>query len=149
MLMKKRLAQSQAGFTFIELMVVIVIIGVLSVAGMVTFQRAGYSARNGKRAADQSTIQQALELYKADTGGYPVYPNSNDLNVLAGYYINMNQDLVSASYLNQTINDPKYVNGQVISFTVRKYLYTGTTTTYVLCYLEEPALIPIVCKYNP
>jgi len=59
------------GFTIIELIVVIAIIGVL--AGIVTVFviTQGQKARDSRRVADLSQVQKALELYYAQYGCYP------------------------------------------------------------------------------
>lgn len=61
------------GFTLIELMVVIAIIGILATIIMVSFSAVQQRARDGQRKADLRQIQSALELYKADNGVYPTY----------------------------------------------------------------------------
>ena len=60
------------GFTLIELMVVIAIMGILMVAGLVAYSSALKTARNGRRKEDLKEIQAALVIYKNDTGTYPV-----------------------------------------------------------------------------
>lgn len=138
-----------AGFTFIELMVVIVIIGMLSIAGMVSFQRAGYSARNAKREADMSTIQQALALYKADNGVYPG-ENESSLEAMAENYLEMLTELQAGSYLSEALQDPKFESiSQALGEENRKYMYDReTASTYRLYYIKEPGLTPST-KSNP
>lgn len=58
------------GFTLIELMVVVSIIGILMAAGIVTFSNAQKAARDAKRRADVDAIAKAAEQYYADTGQY-------------------------------------------------------------------------------
>lgn len=62
----------QQGFTLIELLVVIAIIGLLSTLAVVALNSARQKARDSKRVADIKQIQTALELYYADSAGYPV-----------------------------------------------------------------------------
>lgn len=59
------------GFTLIELMIAIAIIGVLATIGFTAFQGTRKSARDAKRKADMEAIRSALEMYKADKGCYP------------------------------------------------------------------------------
>lgn len=72
-----RAQQTSRGFTLIELMVVISIIGLLSAAILAGLSNASQRSRDANRIADIKQIQNALELYAADHGGqYPVVPTS-------------------------------------------------------------------------
>jgi general secretion pathway protein G len=73
--LKKRIqskAAEQSGFTLIELMVVIVILGIL--AGMIVpkIMDRPEEARRTKAEIDIGAISQALKLYKLDNGKYPL-----------------------------------------------------------------------------
>ncbi len=59
-----------AGFTLVELLVVVAIIGLLSAIGMVVFADAQAKGRDAKRRADIDSIAKALEIHKTDNGGY-------------------------------------------------------------------------------
>ncbi len=66
-----RLTDNMRGFTLIELMVVIVILGIL--AGMIVprIMDRPEEARRTKAGVDIGAIAQALKLYKLDNGKYP------------------------------------------------------------------------------
>jgi len=63
---------SLKGFTLVELLVVITIIGILTGISIVAYGQVQKNARDGKRKADLTSIQNALELYYGDHSGYPV-----------------------------------------------------------------------------
>ena len=68
---KRGRGRAQSGFTIIELMVVIVILGIL--AGLVAPRLMGRTddARIVKAKVDMGSLETALELYKADNRVYP------------------------------------------------------------------------------
>ena len=63
--------RAQNGFTLIELMIVIVIIGILATLLIPRIMERPEEARRIKAKADIKTIESALKLYKIDTGNYP------------------------------------------------------------------------------
>ncbi|MDF0489531.1 type II secretion system major pseudopilin GspG [Sphingomonas sp. H39-1-10] len=70
----------QEGFTLVELMVVIVIIGLLAAIVVINVFPSGDKARITRAKADIATIEQALELYKLSNGAFP--STSDGLNAL-------------------------------------------------------------------
>ena len=60
-----------AGFTLVELLVVITIIGILAAIVLATLSGAGPQSRDVDRKADLRTLQAAVELYRSDNGRYP------------------------------------------------------------------------------
>ena len=75
---KKR--RRRNGFTLVELMVVIVIIGLLATIVAINVLPSGDQARVTRARADISTIQAGLDLYKLQNGRYP--STSEGLGVL-------------------------------------------------------------------
>lgn len=69
----------QSGFTLVELLIVIAIIGILSTLLMTNFIGIRQRARDAQRKADVRQIQSALELYRADNGSYPAAVGANGL----------------------------------------------------------------------
>ncbi len=69
--MNSRRRTTHGGFTLIELMIVIVIIGILATLLIPRIMERPEEARRIKAKADIKTIESALKLYKIDTGVYP------------------------------------------------------------------------------
>lgn len=61
----------RAGFTIVELLIVIVVIGILAALVISTYAGVQARARDAKRAADLSAIAKALEAQYAVKGEYP------------------------------------------------------------------------------
>lgn len=75
------------GFTLIELMVTIAIIGILSGIGITSFTGARLKANDAKRRSDLVQLRNALEQYASDKGSYPSTSGnwySSDPNEIAG-----------------------------------------------------------------
>jgi len=68
------------GFTLIDLLVVISIIGLLSSVVLATLDSARVKARDAQRITALKQIQTALELYYADNGRYPGWGGSGGVN---------------------------------------------------------------------
>ena len=64
-------AVSEAGFTLVELMVVIVIIGLLATVVMINVMPSQDRAMVEKARADVSTLEQAVETYRLENLVYP------------------------------------------------------------------------------
>jgi general secretion pathway protein G len=67
-----------AGFTMIELMVVMVILGIIAVVILSNFSSSIVKGRDAQRKSDLRHIAEALEMYANDVGKYP-----ND-NIIGG-----------------------------------------------------------------
>ncbi len=65
------LKQRQSGFTIVELLIVIVIIGILATLVIVTFSGVQQRARDSERKTDINAIAGQLEAAYAKTGTYP------------------------------------------------------------------------------
>lgn len=66
-------SKHQKGFTIVELLVVIVVIGILAAITIVAYNGIQVRARDAQRSSDISAILKSLEIYKinSSTGAYP------------------------------------------------------------------------------
>lgn len=127
-LAKSRQANYRQGFTLIELMVSITIVGILVALSTSAFLGAKRSARDAERKADLEDIRSALEISRSDCGLYPP-----DAEVVPGSVFDYTCGGTNNVYMSLVPNDP--LNGS------RGYLYKYTrvtNSTYRLCaYLEN------------
>lgn len=68
---KTRKKLFKPGFTLLELLVVMAILGILSTIGIGSFLSSQVKSRDARRKGDLKAISQALEMYYNDKGEYP------------------------------------------------------------------------------
>ncbi len=69
--MTPRVPRGQGGFTLIEILVVVVILGILASIIVPKIMKRPEEARRTKAIIDIKAIETALNLYRLDNGGYP------------------------------------------------------------------------------
>ncbi len=69
---------SSSGFTIVELLIVIVVIGILATLVIVTFSGIQQKGRNSQRQTDINAVASHVEAYYAETGTYPTAAMIND-----------------------------------------------------------------------
>lgn len=69
---------AQKGFTIVELLIVIVVIGILAALVVVTYNGIQQKARDTERKTDVNALHGQLEAYQAQNGKYPTLANVND-----------------------------------------------------------------------
>jgi len=63
--------QKQPGFTIVELLIVIVVIGILAAITIVAFNGVQDKAKFAQKRSDVAALQKYVEMYKAENGTYP------------------------------------------------------------------------------
>lgn len=148
----------QTGFTLVELLVVISIIGILSSFAGVSLNSARNKARDALRKADMAQLRTAINLYYDANGKYPVCgvwdDNSPDFGaaVQAGadcYNTILSSSLTAAAkpYLDKLPRDPKNPTNSPVAEMTYVYRYVGKTdgSQYALVYrLEENTDLQVI-----
>ena len=75
----KKLLRNQAGFTLVELMIVIVIVGILAAVAVPIYQSNITKAKMSECDAALGTIRTALRIYYAEHGNYPVVATGTEV----------------------------------------------------------------------
>ena len=143
------------GFTLIEILIAIAIIGILTAIGIVSYTSVNKRAHDAKRFGDVEQVRAALEMYRSDNGYYPaVNPNS------FGLASELQTDLITnGAYMPAIPDDPQS--------TIHHYYYEATNQDsisgkyygYCLCaYLETQTVktsncgptsdLPDYCMYG-
>ncbi len=111
------------GFTLVELLIVISIIGVLTTLLMANFIGVRQRARDAQRKSDLRQIQSAMELFRSDQGSYPTaIPNC-----VSGNSIKTNSECTGSTYMQKVPKDPSgssYYNSGNYSFSSTGTIYT-------------------------
>lgn len=77
------LKKRNKGFTIVELLIVIVVIGILALLVITTYSGIQAKARNSKRSSDVATIQTQLEAFFQNSGYYPSLTDMNSASWLS------------------------------------------------------------------
>jgi len=72
------LKKKQTGFTIVELLIVIVVIGILAAIVITTFVGVQKRARDSERKSDLQALASQIEVYFADNSFYPSLGQMND-----------------------------------------------------------------------
>lgn len=115
--------KKESGFTFIELLVSVTIILVISSIAVVSFQSANKRARDDRRKSDLEKTRAALELYRLDNDDYPI-----------GDWPAMMAVLTADDYLNEAPTDPKgysyyYLSSDGDNYQICAYFEGGGTSS--------------------
>jgi len=126
------------GFTFIEILVVVTIIGVLTAGAAVSFSQFSAQSRDAKRKADLEQVRAALEMYKSNNNVYPATlvfgcPSTIGLS---------DPNPGTTIYINKLPNDPKCTTNPNYTYesenSNQSYSLTATLDDGVTTYSLNP-----------
>ena len=91
----------RAGFTLVELVVVIAILGVLAGLAIPRFVNANMAARGSKILADMNACESAINIYYVKNGDYP----SNTANLVSSYMANWPKPPIGSALVKKHDNN--------------------------------------------
>lgn len=113
----------RAGFTLVELLLVITILGILGTVVVVNFASAGDDARKATTLTSINAISQACEVYRMKTGRLP--RSIEDLTT----GINDDEPLLKAGALNDAWGIPFEYKAEGKKYTIRSAGMDGVMNT--------------------
>lgn len=96
---RRKVSSSEAGFTLVELMVVIVIIGLLATVVVINVTPSLDRSAVTKARADISTLEQGLEIYRLNNLRYPSSDEGLQALVAGGFVKRLPEDPWGNPYL--------------------------------------------------
>jgi type II secretion system protein G len=131
--------KTTSGFTIVELLIVIVIIGILAAITIIAYNGMQQRARDTRRASDASNIVKALESYHIVHGNFPTATANPGVG---GFEVSTDQqgsfmEYLQGDYFNQVPLDP--INNS--SHQYRYYLYDAAQLAAYGCPTDKGSLM--------
>ena len=127
------LNKQNKGFTIVELLIVIVVIGILALLVITTYSGIQQKARNSKRQTDIQSLQTQMEAFYSQNG---YYPSLTDMNSAAWRTTNMKSLDGGALVDPSTTCNPVTATNCLLatsSATLKKYSYAVTDSANASC----------------
>lgn len=129
-----RYNQQSRGFTIVELLIVIVVIGILAAITIVAYNGLQQRGRDSQRQSDVKSIAKALEMYYTDEGRFPPGSGSNSsATINSGWsttadasWSNLRSALVP-KYMSSLPKDPISTPGTSVITSGFNYAYFADT----------------------
>jgi prepilin-type N-terminal cleavage/methylation domain-containing protein len=83
---------SKQGFTIVELLIVIVVIGILAAITIVSYNGVQEKANNATRVSEAEQVTKILAIYKAQNGNYPALPGGASNVCIGEGFADLNAD---------------------------------------------------------
>lgn len=148
--LKIRQKPNQAGFTIVELLIVIVVIAILASISIVSYNGIQQRARDSQRKSDISTITKAIELYYIDNGKFPPSSGStvisNSWSTTADASWSTLKALLVPKYISSLPSDPTNTQGAAVFTGTSNYSYAYYTNKSTYCGSQMDQMYIIVYK---
>jgi len=130
--MNNKQTKNKKGFTLLELLVVITILGILLIGIIANYRGIKAKNRDVRRVKDIQVLREALTMYQIDKGTYPIY------NGIITGSDPMSSALLGAGVIQQIPLDPinaspyqySYTSSQGDTFVLKFYLETDSLADY-------------------
>lgn len=97
----RQVVRNKRGFTLIEILIVVAIIGILAAIAVPNVTRALQTAKTNADAANIASLQNAVEMYYIDNGAWPE-PEG------------FQTELVNKGYLKKEVSPPQGLTGTYV-----------------------------------
>lgn len=132
------------GFTIVELLIVIVVIGILALLVITTYSGIQSKARNSKRQTDLQSLQTQLEAFFSQNGYYPTEADMNNSSWLTTNMKSLDQNaLIDPSNPTQSKALCDNTNG-----VAKSYCYVATDSAGADCTGTNCAKYTLVATFE-
>lgn len=137
---------SQRGFTIVELLIVIVVIGILASITIVAYNNIQQRSRDTKRRDDVAKIVRAGKLWLVDSGKKFNEIGAGSSGAAVGWfdgayspYPSVKSVFVGSKYLSEGVTDPiNSKSGTVYAYMIAPCVDSDTGTRVIMAKLETP-----------
>ncbi len=109
-----KFTRDQKGFTLVELMITVVIVGVLAAVAVPIYQANVKRAKGSEADAALGTVRTALRVYYAENSAYPTKASYTRVDSIS---VDIASSDLNGTYFN--IGDYKYISADGVSYTIR------------------------------
>lgn len=127
----------QSGFTIIELLIVIVVIGILAGLVLTTFNGIQAKARDTERETDIKAIHAQVEAFWAQKGYYPSLTDMNNRTASTGFVAVNLKGLDAGAFQDPKASGTAPIDLLVATTTANRYLYAVTTSAGATCEADD------------
>jgi general secretion pathway protein G len=117
--------KTKSGFTIVELLIVIVVIGILAAITIVAYNGFQERAKNAQTTQAISSWIKGLILYKADRGQWPAYGTCLGTNYTYGPY---GTDTTGVAQCRQTVAGSGYIENTAFKTAMAPYIGSSLPT---------------------